>query len=372
MDVTTPRKVGKSSLYVSPLGFGGGQLGDPNVSNEDSLETVASAWESGVRFYDTAPFYGIGRSERRLGLALSGVAGVGTVPPRDEYRVNTKVGKTLIPEPVRDSSKKMLTPGGRAKTPRDPLSGFRLAFNYTHDAILRQHEDSLQRLGLSAVDSLTIHDMDYGYHSKEEIERHMLELSAEGGGGATALEDLRASGAISAIGCGCNLEFYNADSWVGSDHEDLCERIADLVDLDFFVVAGAYTLLETRAMRRLLPLCEERDIGVIAATPYASGWLVAPDEPGATYMYGPPSDDIVARAQRMKVICDSHGVALAAAALQFPLAHPRVAAVIPGAKTPQEAAQNSRHMQTRVPGGVWRSFKEEGLLDPAAPTPGEG
>lgn len=372
MDVTTPRKIGKSSLHVLPLGFGGGQLGDPNVSNEDSLETVASAWESGVRFYDTAPFYGLGRSERRLGLALSGVAGAGTVPPREQYRVNTKVGKTLVPEPERDASKKTLTPGGRARTARDALSGFRLVFDYTHDAILRQHEDSLQRLGLSSVDSLTIHDMDYGYHSQEQMEQHLLELSAKGGGGATALQDLRASGAISAIGCGSNLEFNNADSWIGSDHEDLCERIVELVDLDFFVIAGAYTLLETRAIRRLMPLCEERDMGVIAATPYASGWLVAPDEPGSTYMYAPPSEDVVERARRMKAICNSHGVALAAAAIQFPLAHPRVAAVIPGAKTPQEAAQNYHHMHTRVPGDVWRSFKEEGLLDPAVPTPGEG
>lgn len=239
MDLTTPRKVGKSGLEVTPLGFGGGHIGSPFVTNEDSLKTVASAWESGVRFYDTAPFYGLGRSERRLGLALSGVAEAGTVPPRDQYRVNTKVGKTLVPEPVRDASKKTLTPKGRARTARDPLSGFRLAYDYRHDAILRQHEDSLQRLGLSSVDSLTIHDMDYGYHTQEQMESHLHELSAEGGGGATALQELRASGSISAIGCGSNLDFSNAESWIDSDHEDLCEQIADLVDLDFFVIAGA-------------------------------------------------------------------------------------------------------------------------------------
>ncbi|MDP7639036.1 MAG: aldo/keto reductase [Candidatus Hydrogenedentes bacterium] len=369
MDVSTPRKVGKSSLHVTPLGFGGAQLGSPFVTNEESLETVACAWDNGVRLYDTAPFYGIGRSERRLGLALSGLAGAGSVPPRDEYRVNTKVGKTLVAEPVRDESNKTLTPRGKARTARDALSGFRLAFDYTYNGILRQHEDSLQRMGLSSVDSLTIHDMDYGYHTKAQMEHHLKELSAEGGGGATALQELRDSGAISAIGCGCNLEAANAGSWEGSDHEDLVERIADTVDLDFLVIAGAYTLLETRACRRLLPMCEERNIGVVGASPYAGGWLVAPNEPGTTYMYAPPPDEIVERAQRMNDICERHEVPLAAAALQFPLAHPRVASVIPGPKTPQEAAGNYRHINTPIPEDVWRSFKEEGLLDPAVPTP---
>ena len=200
MDVSTPRRVGKSELHVTPLGFGGGHIGSPFVGNGDSLDTVASAWESGVRFFDTAPFYGLGRSERRLGVALNGIAEAAGESPRAEYRVNTKVGKTLGPEPVRDGSKKTRTPGGRVRTMRDPLSGFRLAYDYSHDGIVRQHQDSLQRLGHSSVDSLTIHDLDYGYHSLEQMEAHLRELSAEGGGGARALEDLRASGAISAIG----------------------------------------------------------------------------------------------------------------------------------------------------------------------------
>ena len=132
--------------------------------------------------------------------------------------------------------------------------------------------------------------------------------------------------------------------------------------------AAAYTLLETRALRRMLPLCEERGIGVIAAAPYASGWLATQDE-STTYMYGPAPDDIVERSRRMQAICARHGVALAAAALQFPLAHPLVAAVIPGAKTPREATQNHRHLHTEVPRAVWESFQSEGLLDPRAPTP---
>lgn len=367
MDVSSPRPVGKSVLAVSPLGFGGGTIGSPQVSNEDSLATVAAAWETGVRFYDTAPWYGIGRSARRLGLALSSLA------PRQAFRVNTKVGKTLVAEPVRDDSRKTLSPGGQVRTPRDPASGFRVHFEYTRDAIYAQHRDSMQRLGLACVDSLTIHDIDYGYHAPEQIGVHLRELARNGGGGARALEDLRAAGAIAAIGCGCNLESRNAASWDAapgktSAHEDLCRHIADLVDLDFFVLAGAYTLLETRALRRILPLCEERRLGVVIAAPYASGYLADPGA-AATYMYAPAPPEVVAKAERMATICADCDVSLAAAALQFPLAHPAVCAVIPGAMSPSEPVANRDNLQAHAPGEVWRQFKREGLLDEAAPTP---
>ena len=362
MDTTTPRMIGKSGLAVTPLGFGGGTIGVAQVTNEDSLATVASAWQTGVRFYDTAPWYGLGRSERRLGLALSALA------PRDQFRVNTKIGKALVPEPVRDETAKTLSPGGEVRTPRDPTSGFRVRFQYTYDAIMAQHGDSLQRLGTSSVDSLTIHDIDYGYHAPAGIEAHLGELSKDGGGGALALEELRANGLIGAIGCGCNLESRNAWSWDDAKHESLSERIADLVDLDFFVVAGGYTLLETRALRRILPLCTARGIGVVIAAPYASGWLADPGR-AATYMYASAPPDIVAKSTRMEAICAEYEVPLAAAALQFPLAHPAVAAVIPGAKSPAEPTANRANLDAPVPGEVWRRFKREGLLAEDAPTP---
>ncbi|MXY58496.1 MAG: aldo/keto reductase [Gammaproteobacteria bacterium] len=362
MDTTTVRALGKSQLGVTPLGFGGGTIGSPQLGNEASLATVAAAWKTGVRFYDTAPWYGLGRSERRLGLALAALG------QRREFRVNTKIGKTLLPEPVRNAANRSLSPGGEVRTPRDPISGFRVHFEYTEAAILRQHADSLQRLGLASVDSLTIHDIDYGYHSPEQIEVHLGELARSGGGGARALEDLRDAGLVSAIGCGCNLESRNAWSWDGGNHEELCARIADRVDLDFFVVAGGYTLLETRALRRILPLAEERRIGVVIAAPYASGWL-ADSSGSATYMYAPAPPEVVARSERMRAICADHGVPLAAAALQFPLAHPAVAAVIPGAKSPDEPVANRRNLDTEVPADVWRRFKAEGLLDENAPTP---
>ena len=369
MDVVTPRKVGKSSLAVIPFGFGGGTIGSPAVSNSDAFDTVQAAWDLGVRFFDTAPWYGVGRSERRLGLALNGAEGAGTAPDPAIYAINTKIGKTLVPEPIRNDANKTVSPGGMVRTVRDPLTGFRVSFRYTYDAILRQHEDSLQRLGRSSVDSLTIHDIDYGYHDDAQLEVHLHELSAEGGGGARALHELRDAGQIKAIGAGCNLESRNADSWLKPKHEDLIERMADLVDLDFLVVAGGYTLLETRALRRVLPLCEARSIGVIIAAPFASGWLVAPETAGMTYMYAEPPEEIVTRSRGMQAICAKHNVPLAAAAIQFPLAHPSVAAVIPGAKSPTEVRQNQAHLQTPVPNAVWDAMRSEGLLDDGAATP---
>ena len=351
-------------MQVTPLGFGGGTIGAPFVEPEDAVATVRAAWESGVRFFDTAPWYGIGRSERRLGVVLE------SLDARDAYAVNTKVGKTLVPEPERDEQFKTLAPDGSVRTPRDRRTGFRVHFNYTYDAIMAQHHDSRQRLGLAAVDSLTIHDLDWGYQSLEQMAQHLGELSREGGGGARALEELREAGAIRAIGIGCNLEARNAFSWEDAErnHEDLYERIVEMVDLDFFIVAGGYTLLEQRALRRILPLCESRGIRVVIGAPYASGLLATPNE-SAHYMYAPAPPKMIERAQRMAAICEAQGTSLAAAALQFPLAHPAVATVIPGARTPAEAGENASRMAAPVPAAVWAALKSEGLLLAEAPTP---
>jgi len=362
MDTSTPREIGSSRLSVTPLGFGSAPIGQPNVGTAASTETVAAAWDTGVRFFDTAPLYGIGRSERRIGVALDGLGA------RDELVLNTKVGRTLLPEPEPLKANETLSPGGQERTARDPWSGFRVAFGYTEEHIHLQHRDSLERLGLSRVDSLTIHDIDYGFHSDEQVEFHLRELARDGGGGARALEELRAAGAIGAIGAGCNLASRNEASWAGGKHEDLYARIADTVDLDFLVVSGGYTLLETRALNRLLPLCVEREIGMIVAAPYASGWLATDDE-SMTYMYGSPAPAIVEKSRRMREICAEHDVPLASAALQFPLAHPAAAAVIPGAKSPEEARETDARLRTPVPEAVWAAFKSEGLIPEAAPTP---
>ena len=368
MDIFTPRQVGKSAMVVTPLGLGCGILSRAHISNDHALATINAAWDSGVRLYDTSAWYGVGRSERRLGLALAYVNGSDTPPDRDSFCINTKVGRTLTPEPRYKESNDTFSPGGQIRNFRDPMSGFRVTFDYSYEAILSQHWDSLQRLGHSRVDSLTIHDIDYGYHNSEQVEAHLKQLSKKGGGGAKGLEDLRDSGTIKAIGCGCNLESRNAYSWLDTRHEDLCQRIADSVDLDVFVIAGGYTLLETRACRRIFSICEERNIGAIVAAPYASGWLVTPDE-SATYMYDKPSEEIILKSRKMQTICEDANVPLAAAAIQFPLAHPNVAAVIPGAKSPYEPTENHRLLNIPIPTEVWDQMKLQGLLDEAIPTP---
>ena len=355
------RSVGKSELSVSVLGFGGGTIGSPQIDNPTSIETVHSAWDSGVRFFDTAPWYGLGRSERRLGLSLSGK------DDRDTYHINTKVGKTLVPEPHRVEANHTLSPGGEVRTPRDSITGFRVKFDYSYEQIHRQHLDSLQRLGHSKVDSLTIHDIDYGYHTQSQIENHLNQLSGKQGGGARALEELRQEGKIKAIGCGCNLESRNEKSWNTDQHESLIEKIVDLVDLDFVVIAGGYTLLETRALRRILPLCTRYNIGVIIAAPFASGWLVDPGQ--ATYMYSEPSTEIAERSKKIQAICQHHDTPMAAVALQFPLAHPAVASVIPGAKSPAEPQQNKSFLDFPVPGDIWTELREQNLIDAEAPVP---
>lgn len=329
------------------------------------MATVRAAWETGVRFFDTAPWYGVGRSERRLGVALAEYA-----PPearRETFKVNTKVGKTLVPEAQRDDSNKTLSPGGQIRTVRDPRSGFRVAFGYTENHIRAQHYDSLQRLGFASVDSLTIHDIDFGYHDPAGIETHLNELDRRGGGGAGALEELRAAGEIQAIGCGCNLESRNASSWDDSAHEDLMVRISDLVDLDFLVVAGGYTLLETRALRRILPLCEERGISVIIAAPYASGW---PADPRCRNLYvrrraGGNRQEIDGDQVDMRSEWGRDGGGRATVRARAPC----VATVIPGAKSPAEATANRANLDVEIPREVWRQLQADGWLDEAAPIP---
>jgi len=361
MDTTTPRQVGKSGLIVTPLGFGAGPLADPRVPVTVCVEAVRAAWAGGVRFFDTAPYYGIGRSERRLGVALAECG------DSDEFCINTKVGRTLEPEAVANDGNRTLSPGGGVRTPRDRQSGHRVHFDYSHDAILRQHRDSLMRLGLRRVDSLTIHDVDYGHQHPEQVEAALQQLARQGGGGARALEDLRRANLIQAIGVGCNREMRNYPTWDSGLQETLIERLADTVDLDFIILAGPYTLLDTLALRRVLPLCEARGIGAIIASPYAGGWLVAPDR--ISYMYGETPAHVVEKTQRLQAVCARHGVPLPAAALQFVLAHPAVAAIIPGARSADEATEARRLLSVHIPRALWSDLKRDGLLDERAPVP---
>ena len=358
MDTTTKRQIGNSTVEVTPFGFGAGHI--PRVSVQDGLSTVGAAFEAGTRFFDTAPWYGIGASERRLGLALQGIR------DRDDFVVNTKIGRTLVAEPIEKPERETVCWDGSPREVRDRRTGFRVRFEYTHDAIKAQHQDSLQRLGLSRVDTLTIHDLDLGYHNREQLEEHLKQFSKDGGRGSAALEQMRRDGTIGALGMGCNREMKNFDSWDGGAHEDLVERIADMVQLDFMIIAGPYTLLDTSAMNRIHGLCRERNISWIIASPFAGGWLASSEH---SYMYGSTPDWVVEKSIAIKDVCRTHSVDIGTAALQFVLANPVVAAAIPGAVSPEEIKQNAERLQVRIPAAFWDELKDRELLAAECPVP---
>ena len=368
-DFVTPRQVGATSLRVTPLGFGAAWIASPDIAIDDAVGTVQAAWNNGVRFFDTAPWYGIGRSERRLGIGLAELG-----ESRDQYAVNTKVGRSLEPEYIEDPTNDSTAADGTPRTPREAVSGFRVHFDYSYDALLRQHRDSLQRMGLSRVNSLTLHDIDHGYHDPSQLETVLHQLSEEGLAGASALNELKTNGEIDAIGMGCNLETKNAFSWDDASHEDLIERVMALVDLDFLVIAGGYTLLETRALRRVIPLCARNNVSVIIASPFAGGWLVNPSKMG--YMYSRMSgtnapEHIQDLTKGMQDVCAEFGVPIGAVALQFVLSHPVVTAAIPGAANPREATSSREFVEYDIPLELWGRMRERNLLPHDAPCPSD-
>jgi D-threo-aldose 1-dehydrogenase len=342
MEPLARRELGRTGLELSQLGMGTAPLGDLwELIPESRVEaTLAAAWAGGVRYFDTAPWYGNTLAEHRLGHFLR-------QQPRGDFAVSTKVGRVYR----------------RSRGPDDPPTGFWagglpfvLRFDYTYDGIMRSYEDSLQRLGLARVDLLVIHDIDIGYHDDEAgIERCFRQL--EEGGGRRALEELKSAGEIKGFGAGIN-------------EAPMLSRLLDRVELDFFLVAMPYTLLDQSPLDDALPRCVERGIGVVIGSPYASGILATGPVEGARYNYAPASPEILDKARRIEAVCRRHGVALADAALQFPLGHPAVAAIIPGAVSPGEVERNLGHVRAAVPADLWVELKAEDLLHPAAPVPG--
>jgi D-threo-aldose 1-dehydrogenase len=288
-----------------------------------------AAWESGIRYFDTAPYYGHGQSEHRIGRFLRN-------RPRDEFLLSTKVGRVLRP----GAGQSGRWAGGLA---------FGAVFDYGYDGVLRSYEDSLQRLGLTRVDLLVVHDLDPGHHAPESLEEHLDRLEA---GGRRALEELRRSSDVRAIGAGAN-------------ELGMIPRVLERVELDFVILAMPYTLLHQEALDEELPLVEARGVGVIVGAPFQSGLLAGAD----TYNYGPVPPDVEERVRRLREVCERHDVPLAAASLQFPLAHPAVASVIPGAVRPEQVRENAAHLATRAPAALWRQLQDEGLLRAGAPVP---
>ncbi len=339
MTPDTTRPLGRTGLPVTQMGFGAAPLGNlyEAFSDDEAHATVAAAHDAGVRLFDTAPFYGYGLSEHRLGEALRW-------RPRDGYVLSTKVGRLLKPQDPASID------GGLFKRtlPFEPV------YDYSYDGVMRSFEDSLQRLALQRIDVLLIHDVDLWTHgSREAVDQRFQEVME---GGYRALVKLRDEGQVTAIGAGVN-------EW------QACQRLAEAGDFDCFLLAGRYTLLEQESLETFLPLCERRGIGIIIGGPLNTGILATGAVEGAYYNYAPPPPEIVKRVRRIEAVCRRHGVPLPSAALRFPLAHPAVAAIIPGARSPDEIARNVETFAVEVPADLWAELKAEGLLREDAPTP---
>ncbi len=335
MEPGARRRLGKSAVEVTRMGFGGAPLGNlfNPVAADAARQAIDGAYDRGLRYFDTAPLYGHGLSERRLGEALRS-------RPRESFVLSTKVGRVLEPG----------TPPAGAYV---ELPSLVPRFDYSEAGALRSVEESLGRLGLDRVDVLYIHDIDAFTHGAEGAPARFREAMS---GAYRAIERLRREGRVRAIGVGVN-------EW------EACQRAAEAADFDCFLLAGRYTLLEQEALESFLPLCERRGIGVVIGGPLNSGILATGPVPGATYNYRPAPPAILDRARRLERVCASHGVPLAAAALQFPLAHPAVACVIPGARSVGEVEQNVALLARPLPAALWRDLKAEGLVRADAPTP---
>ena len=327
---------------LTRMGFGGGPLGNlfRKVSDEDAQGALDAAWSAGIGYFDTAPQYGLGRSEQRLGAGLARLG-------RDAATLSTKVGRLLV-----DCEPHEVTPESFVDVPQK-----RIVFDYSYDGVMRSHEESLARLGLDRVDILLVHDVDAVSHggSREASDRRVRELFDLGG--FRALTELRDAGRVKAIGAGVN-------EW------EVCERLLGLGDFDGFLLAGRYTLLEQEALESFLPLCVKRDVGIILGGPYNSGILATGAVPGARYNYNPAPPEILDRVRRIEAVCADHGVRLIEAALQFAVGHPAVRTVIPGAASAAEVQANVAIFSQTIPSGLWSDLKSAGLLRADAPVPG--
>ncbi len=336
------RKIRETGLSVTTLGMGGAGLAGMYASfdRDQAAATVLAGYEAGIRFFDTAPQYGYGRSEEVMGEVLSGL-------DRDSFVVSTKVGRLLVDAPEVEG------------TEFGAFSDLPPTFehlDYSRDGVLRSFEESLGRLGLDRVDVLLIHDpAPSGWDElKDQIAREAY----------PALEELRSQGVVRAIGAGLN------------DSEKFI-YLAERGDYDCVLIALRYNLIDTSALNELLPLCTERNIGVYHGGPYSSGILASdPDvetDLGTRHWYAKAPEQVVERASRLKVVCDRYDVPLKAAALQFGLAHPAVVSTIPGPRSPSEAENNVAMALFPIPEQLWEKMKAEDLIPLHAPVPvGEG
>jgi len=333
MPIFARRRIGRTSVEVTELGLGCATLGGSRiaVSRQQAEAIVGAAWAAGVSYIDAAPYYGVGQAERCVGDAMRWV-------PRDEWVLSTKVGRLLRPRRTAAEDTERRHP-----LPFDPVH------DYSYDAVMRSFEDSLQRLGLARIAILYVHDIGVMQQGAEAHPRLMRTLRD---GGYRALEELRTAGTVRAIGIGVN------------EREVLLEAM-EWGDWDAFLLAGRYTLLEQAPLEDLLPRCEKAGASIVVGGPLNSGILAGRD----TWNYKTAPPEIVARVNAIEAVCDRHRVPLAAAALQFPLAHPAVAAIIPGPRNVEEFHANMRLLRHPIPAALWADLRTAGLLHPHAPTP---
>ena len=330
------RPLGRNELRVSVLGLGCGPFGNllAEVPDAQLRETTAAARGAGVSYFDTAPFYGHGLSEHRIGECLRGVK-------RESFVLSTKVGRLLRPDEA------ARTPGPFAST-----LPFEIVYDYGYDATMRSVEDSLQRLGLARIDIVHIHDVNAKWQGDRLEERYRDSMA----GAYRALEKLRAEGSVRAIG-------------VGVDDPGILVRYAGDGDFDCFMLAGRYTLLDTTALPALMPLCERKRIGILLAAPLNSGILATGAVAGAKHRYADAGPDVLERVRRIEAVASRHRVKLLAAALQFPLAHPAMASVVVGMRSAAEVVDAAAALRHAIPPDLWRELRHERLIDDNAPTP---
>lgn len=325
-----------AGIPVTALGFGGAPLGDLYERLDEGVAqaAVTAAFAAGINLVDTSPLYGHGLSEHRIGAALRSV-------PRDSVVLSSKVGRWMeAGKPKTDGS------GYLGGLPHPAV------IDYSYDGAMRSFEQSLLRLGTDRIDILLIHDVDVWTHG-DQMERRFGEAMD---GAYRALERLRASGAVKAIGIGVN-------------EAEMCERFARTGDFDVMMLAGRYTLLEQGALDGFLPLALEKKIAIMLAGVFNSGILATGARAGAHYNYSAAPPEIIARVERIEAICRAHDVALPQAALAFAGAHPAVSSVVLGAVTPEQVRQNIALFSATTPAGLWSDLKSEGLVAPHAPTP---
>lgn len=325
------------------LGFGASTLGNlyRPISDAAAVATVRAALDAGITYFDVAPHYGFGLAEKRLGTALA------KADPHESTIVSTKVGRRLDP----------VAPGTDLSAVRQAFVSpepYESVFDYSYDAVMRSWEDSRRRLRRERIDILYVHDIGRYAHgdAHPRLFRELMD------GGYRALRELRDGGAVGAIGLGVN-------EW------QVCEEALAAGAFDMMLLAGRYTLLEQGALDSFLPLCAARGVRLVIGGPYNSGILAhGVKGPGPFhYEYQPASPEIVARVAAIEALCDAHGVPLAAAALQFPLAHPQVASVIPGMNSAARVAEAVALTERKIPAAFWADLRAAGLIRADAPTP---